>query len=257
MTSVASGLPASARESRFDGDVVFVVGCPRSGTTWLTRMLVAHPAVTAFPGEESQLFSSLSGLSRLRPPTAAGDTGPAVVAAVRRYCDRLLLAARDAARPGASFVVDKTPAHVHQLPFIGNVYPDAWFVHILRDGRDVARSLLEFEHGPDSITECAAMWRRAVEDAWEHGPRLARYREVRYEALVEDPVDAVAELLGWIGAPVDDAIRDALGAAAGVRVSQYNTSGPVGVGKWRTMDRRDLAEIERVAGDTLRRAGYA
>jgi hypothetical protein len=251
MTAVTPA-PAAATGTgdRRDG-VVFVVGCPRSGTTWLERMLVAHPRVVAFPGDESQLFSSLAGFARLQ-----GPGGHAVAAAVRRYCDRLFASARAAGGHEASFVVDKTPAHVHELPFISRVYPEASFIHILRDGRDVARSLLEFEHGPDSIAGCAEMWRRAVSDAWTYGPQLHRFREVRYEQLLDDPVAGVCELLAWIGAPVDDEVRAAVASVAAVRVSQYNTTGQVGSGKWRSLGPAELATIHRIAGDILTRAGY-
>jgi len=79
---------------------------------------------------------------------------------------------------------------------------------------------------------------------------------VRYEDLLGDPVEATADLLSWVGLDVGDDVRRDIAARAGQRVAQYNTSGPVGAGKWRTLPPDEVARIEAIAGAALTAHGY-
>src|SRR5207249_3136596 len=98
-------------------------------------------------------------------------------AAIRRFCDRLL-----AGVPGADrdvLLVEKTPVHVFCLDRVAALYPDVAVIHLVRDGRDVARSLVEFDFGTPDLSSAATVWRRSL-DAFDNArPRLRRAREVR------------------------------------------------------------------------------
>ena len=74
--------------------------------------------------------------------------------------------------------------------------------------------------------------------------------------MLSDPVKAVADVLAWLGLSVDDGVRAEIGRRAGERVSQYNTTGDVGSGKWTSMPARDLRAVYRHAGDRLVELGY-
>jgi hypothetical protein len=251
----ASPVEPATPVQRFDGRLVLVLGAPRSGTTWLTQLLLAHPETCGAGEAETWLFRGLGGfwsnddLAGWLPPDA-------VVAALRRFCDRLFGVARAAAaNPVATHFVEKTPAHVWHVEQITTLYPDVKIVHILRDGRDVARSLGELSFGTETVTEGARGWREYVETARERLGTLDHF-EVRYEELAADPVGQTGRILEWIGLDVGDAQRAAIGARAGTRVSQYGTTGPVGPGKWRQLDDHALDAVWREAGGLLRSLGY-
>lgn len=237
--------------------LVFVVGCPRSGTTWLQSLLLSHPAAVG-PGGESFLFVTLRPWTRRWDEPDGGwlpDRGERR-AVTRRLCDRLLDAFVVSTGRSSATVVEKTPAHVHDLDVIAELYPDAYVVHVVRDGRDVARSLVEFDFGTPDVATGARAWAAALASAERSSSRLAHYREVRYEDVVTDPVREVTTLLEWVGLDVDDGVREALASTANVRVSQYNTRGPVGPGKWASLDAAELAAVYVTAGPLLVLHGY-
>src|SRR5207253_11096142 len=134
--------------------------------------------------------------------------------------------------------------------------PDSWVIAIHRDGRDVARSLAEVSFGAGSITAAATTWRSITEAIERDAPRCSRFRDVRYEDLLADPVSVTSALWSWVGLEVDDAAERALAYRAANRVSRYNSTGDVGSGKWRELSRRDLWTVYRHAGDRLVAMGY-
>lgn len=254
------GDPSSG--SAFAHRLVSVFGAPRSGTTWLEQMLLSHPATAGTPELESRIFAAISDCWKNfeRPDgrgLSASLSADELAVALRRFCDALFSARRDSTRPGAEWFVEKTPGHARHLDEIRKVYPDGWFVHLVRDGRDVARSMTEFEYGVDALDVAASAWRDTVRAVSRSAGRLRRFREVRYEGLVADPVDAVSELFAWAGLPVDEGIRSRVDEVAKVRVSRHGTRGPVGPGKWAaSFGPRDLATVYLCAGDELVDLGY-
>ena len=245
--------------------LVFLVGAQRSGTNWLQRLLAAHPDVVALPGE-TQLFAT--GIEVLRQRVQHGVlTSPATatvfmdrsafVVAARAFCDTAFGGVAERLRPGARRIVERSPNHVEHLEVIGSVYPDAWVVHIVRDGRDVARSLVSQPWGPRSVAEAASLWARSIRSAHEAAVHLARYREVRYEDLLGDPVEGLAELFRFLELNVDAEALDAVLAEAGVAFNTDRRRPQIGDGKWRAeWTGRDLAAFERVAGDVRASLGY-
>jgi LPS sulfotransferase NodH len=247
--------PASY-ESPLADRLVIVCGCPRSGTTWLEQLLLAHPGTAGVDEAETWLFLSLRSLwdndaLRAAVPPAALAT------AQRRFCDAMFTALLERAGRRDAVFVEKTPANALHLREIAALYPDAWFVHILRDGRDVARSIGEFDLTPAGVREGARAWAATVRAVDRDAGTLPRFREVRYEELLGDPAAGAASLLTWAGLAVDERVRDRLAARADGRVSRYNTTGPVGAGKWRSLSPADLRAVYEEAGESLAALGYA
>ena len=264
-TSSDPGLPpdlppapaATAPErSPFEDRVIFVLGAPRSGTTWLTSLLLAHPDAAGLEHGETWIFQALRDLWS-NDDLSRWLTRPRLAQAVRRFVDDAFASHRDRTRPAATFYVEKSPAHVFRLPEMAATYPDAAYVHIVRDGRDVARSVVEMEHGTGDIAVAARYWAESVRAVRNHAHLLPRFREVRYEDLVADPVAGVTDLMTWAGLRVDGGTTEAVAARAAVRVSRRGTTGPVGPGKWRLLERDQLATVEREAGPVLVELGYA
>jgi hypothetical protein len=153
------------------------------------------------------------------------------------------------------------------IPSIAELLPEARFVHIIRDGRNVALSLTEAPFGPDSLEAAARFWSRRVEKGRADGRALGPdwYREVRYEDLVEDPEAQLRPLCDFLDLPYDDAMlhyyeRDA-GISRGLKNPEIhrNLAQPPtrNVRDWREqMSPRDVARFESIAGAALEDFGY-
>src|SRR3954447_4475813 len=171
--------------------MIFAVGARRSGTFWLHRILSAHPEVEGVPAEThllshgvAPLFERFSHGLRSNPQVGKIWMDRAeLLDATRDFCDRAFLAQLESP---THYLVDRTPVHVFHLDLISEIYPDARVVHIIRDGRDVARSLVAKNWGPDTIREAATEWRDAVLGA-RAAKHPARYVELFYERLLQDP----------------------------------------------------------------------
>lgn len=227
------------------GRPIFVVGCPRSGTTWLQSMLLAHPDLNG-PREETAMFSSVKDV--LANDAVRAHVGDAVVIdAVRAFAETMFVNSL-AATPDAR-LVEKTPHHALHLDIIEALFPDAFVIAIHRDGRDVVRSLLEVDFGTDDPGRAARGWVASTNAVERFRPTTLQVRDVEYESLRNDPVTGISELLEWAGLPVDDAVRAQLVERAGTRVSEHN--------------QRDVAlspaamhEVIRHAGEQLVHLGY-
>jgi hypothetical protein len=224
--------------SSFTGhNLLFVVGAPRSGTTWLQRLLATHPGVRT--GQESKLFTTyvspqLAAWRREmqrkprpgRPLTGRLHTGlscyftePEFLKVLRAYTADLVQPMVGGLRPHEWFL-EKTPAHAQCLDDIRLVLPDARVVHLIRDGRDVVASLLAASRtwgttwAPNTARRAALTWVANVQNARRAAThfRADRYCEIRYEALSSDTalvLRRVADFLEleWAQKDLEDAIR--------------------------------------------------
>lgn len=255
----------SRADSALRGRVVFLVGARRSGTRWLERILDAHPDVAVVPSETFLFSHGLRPLSDrvwhgIVPAVTVGRIymqRDAYVDGLRELCDRLFGDLLTALDPRATVIVERTPWHVYHLDLVAAIYPEAPVVHVLRDGRDVVRSLLAQPWGPDNAELAATEWRTAVEAAREWGPRLEHFAEVRYEELLAAPRAGAARLYESVGLRCDDAILDAALDAAAVATSVDVGTPWVAAAKWRgNLSSEDLATFDRVAGAVSAAAGY-
>lgn len=241
----------------FDG-YVFVLGSFRSGTTWLEHLLLSHPSACGLDGRESWVFEGSSDLwDNLTSGRLAREVDATIgVRALRRYVDALFDGMRQATNPTATYVVEKSPVHTDHLAQLATVYPDASYVNIVRDGRDVVRSMLEIE--PDiSVETAATMWRTAVGNVQRDSHHFERFVEVRYEDLVTDPVATSEKLLTWVGLEAGGNVLATLHERAGHHVSRRGTKGRPGPGKWRNdLSEAQLETLRRIADDELHAYGY-
>lgn len=163
---------------------------------------------------------------------------------------------------------DSTPAHLRYMRRISRELPDARFVHVIRDGRDVALSLaprgwtrpLPWDRG-DSLLVAAWTWEWNVTEGRRLGGAIGNaYREVRFESLVQDPERTIQDLGSFLEEDLDP---DRLETSALGSVSKPNTTfkseegyfDPVG--RWRRiMPPETLDKIERTIGPTLRSFDY-
>jgi hypothetical protein len=247
--------------------VLFVVGARRSGTNWIERILAAHPDVVAIP-TETYLFSDgikplTERFQHANPSTAAmGRTympRERLMDLLRDFTDAVFLEALERRRPEARYIVERTPWHASHLPLIAAVYPDARVLHIVRDARAIARSLVAMQWGPTTIEQAAEEWRTTVEDAHRGAESLApgRYHEVLYEDLVANPRARTEQIFSWLDLELNDEMWARILEEAGAAFNVDPSSPGVRPDKWRDeLSEADLQTIERVAGDQLDRLGY-
>lgn len=266
----------------------FIVGAPRSGTGLLRNLLRSHPRL-AIPGESHFIPGFYLGYGEPRSRRAVRRMARRILAQfrVRRWELELEPADFDdcrtyaeivsrlygafAARQGAERWGDKTPQYAAHMWVLARIFPEARFVHIVRDGRDAALSILRMSFGPDGLGAAARQWRELVRRARSDGEALGpeRYLEIRYEDLVGDPIATMRRVCEFLGEPFDERV---LSPTANPRWPKlvYNLprdGKPRNVsdvaivtgnaGKWkRLMPAADQARFESVAGDLLAELGY-
>jgi hypothetical protein len=156
-------------------------------------------------------------------------------------------------------VLDKTPNHVACARDAAEVYPDASYVHIIRDGRDSVSSQRDLWSGWDARLRAwdvaAAGWRDAVLDCRRH-LRDLDYHEVRYEDLVLDPEKRFAEVLDAVGLDHDDAYVEQAVHFGRAPINVRPSDARVGVRKWAGTDPRGERAIVAAVGDLLVELGY-
>ena len=148
---------------------------------------------------------------------------------------------------------DKAPEYAHHLPVLGQLFPDARYIHMVRDGRDVANSVMGRYWGAKNVFVAAQEWRKGVEliDAFTASLPQDRLIVVRYEDLLAQPVDVFARLISFL--QIDDSngnVRRHVEQHAGEDLKTSNFD------KWRRWPQKDRLRFERIAGDLLRKHGY-
>ena len=273
----------TAETSKGPGAPFFIVGSARSGTTLLRMMLNAHPDVAVPPesrfitelwtGEHQvdakRFLEKLAAHARyaaweLPIDAVERELGESTTVAYADAIDaayRVYAAARGKRRWG-----DKTPRYVESVPFLADLFPEARFVHLVRDGRNVALSYADVPFGPKTVAKAAELWARRVSQGMKDGRALGddRYLEVRYEDLVDDIEARTKELTQFLGLPFDAGMLDYTERARSdvlPRAAKYNphvTEKPIAQTRsWQNdMPDRHVAVFEVVAGSVLAELGY-
>jgi hypothetical protein len=275
---------------------LFIVGCPRSGTTLMQRMVDAHPLIAVTPEThwiprfiQQRIGVSADGMAtselvpalleyyrfallnipREQVEELAGSGEPISYARFVTGIFNLYGQAR-----GKPLVGDKTPGYVRFLPTLHELWPQARLVHLIRDGRDVCLSLLNWEKADrilgryptwtqDRVTTAALFWERHVRSGRKapvsREPDL--YCEIRYESLVACPEEECLRLCAFLGVSFDEAmLRFHVGRTReepGLSAKHAWLPVTRGLRDWRTqMPPEDVERFEAAAGDLLAELGY-
>jgi len=218
-------------DSPLRDQVVFVEGAPRSGTTFLSALLAAHPGIAGTTSEShlfdwgvSELFDNFDGLGGRRPYLSHWIERPQFTDLVRSLVDGVFEGMRAATKAEAEFALEKTPA-ARMRPAVVlrrklECFPDGWYIHIVRDGDAVTRSLMRGPWNPDrSPQACRRWWREGVAAIRSVLGDQERYREVRYEELASRPAETVSQLFDWLGLDYDDELLARVESLSRVRFS--------------------------------------
>lgn len=191
-----------------------------------------------------------------------GKTAPADVASAVRVVYSTYAHAHGKTRYG-----DKTPSYVMHMPTILGLLPEARFIHLIRDGRDVALSFLDASFGPDTVEEAALHWKQRVQRGRSAGRQLGpgRYLEVFYEDLVAGPEDALGAICVFLDLPYHpqmlryrELLDDFIASPDALPSHHQNLArSPQVTRTWREeMTSNQVARFELLAGRELRRANY-
>jgi Sulfotransferase family len=278
----------------------FVCGVTRSGTTLVRLMLDAHPDL-AIPGETHWLPKLIKAAERGKQ--SANDYADLIIDHKRwgdfhLDAEELRERIRKVDPPNAADVIrafyltyaeregktrygDKTPGYVQEMPRIQRVLPEARFVHIIRDGRDVSLSHLRMNWGPETYAESARLWRNRIRKARKQAPKIDHYMEIAFEDLVADTEGVLRRVSDFIELDFDPVMLDYHERAEGrlaekarelprknrppqpaeARLESHKLAKEPPrsdrVGMWRKrMTPEEVAEYEAVAGDMLVELGY-
>ncbi len=148
---------------------------------------------------------------------------------------------------------DKTPEYVYHLPVLYRLWPDAQYIHIVRDGRDVALSIFQQEFGAKNVYKAASDWREQmllVRDFSQCMPP-EQFLEIRYEDFLGSTGETFRKLADFLGVDINATGFEPLTAALQQEIKADNFN------KWRqglTVPQQRL--YEQIAGDVLSGYGY-
>ena len=211
---------------------IFLVGCPRSGTTLLQSFLAAHSQIASFP--ESKFFQRL-----IYPNTIRGRLGIASKKAISNFNqfltdinheEKKALLPKNAIfvrQHAEAFIkaldtittqenkncwLEKTPAHIQRIKYIEKFVPQCKFIHIIRNGKDVVASLYEVTHkypeiwnGAWDIDKCIQRWIKDVQisNLYFH---KTNHLLIEYDSFIESQQIVLKKICGFINIPFDKSI---------------------------------------------------
>lgn len=265
---------------------IFIVGAPRSGTSLLRNLLYSHPRL--FFRSESQFipaFYRVYGNPRSRRQALKLAKKMVKMEWVARWEEDIdvdEMAGQDtfaglvdnmfmqlARREGKSVWGDKTPHYVQDIDTLREIFPEAKFIHIVRDGRDACLSQLKANFGPRTIYYAAAYWKKCVEAGLrsENNVPANQLMSIRFEDLLLDTDKEMRRICDFLELPFDLAVCTPTPVAFRYRkpifhqvAKSYGTTDriiPKNTQKWKEEIRHcDQIVFESVAGDLLDRLGY-
>ena len=270
---------------------VFIVGCPRSGTSFLYHLLLSAGGFAHFRTQmnvydvlepiygdlrvarnrESAIRDWLRSKAFLASALDPDHIEKKLRADCRSAGEFLRIVMDEVARAqNVDRWIDSTPTNVPHMLRIHRDFPDAQFIHIIRDGRDVALSLDKRSWSRPlpwdkrrSLIAAGLYWEWIVKKGRKYGAALAgHYAEVRYEDLVQDPRKALVAVAEFLEHGLDyDRIQHAGVGSVKKPLTAFKEDLSDGrfmpVGRWKEKFRPDqLAEFEALVGKYLTQLGY-
>ncbi len=169
-------------------------------------------------------------------------------------------------KPTASIWVDHTPSNIRYAATLAGLFPESKMIHLIRDGRAVASSVIPLDWGPNTIVEAAHWWVEKVAYGLAAESSLERNQiiRIRYEDLIEDPKTTLKTLCSSLEIEYQPQMIKATGM---MRVSRYTSGQHALIGKrpdknrlnaWqRELTPRQIEIFESLTGDFLRYLGYS
>ena len=226
---------------------IFVIGSPRSGTTLLRLILDAHPRISC--GEETHFLRDLEAVVGRNWALVSTYELPREWWLERIRELYATFQAEVLARSGKARWAEKDPTYTLHLRFVEELFPDAVYVHLLRDGHDVVASFRDRWGYKSAARAARTEWARYVSAARDLAARLPddRFLELRYEELVAQPEAQGQRLFEFLGEDWDPALLQ-LDPARHRATERY---------QWFTAQRREAGGDEATIYRSLIGAGGA
>jgi len=274
---------------------VFIIGCPRSGSTWFSLLLSQHPEIAVFQHAKfMQFLRSLyawwqikdNGWGKLIVSTNENDgelldekseeplryrgilSEQECLSLCKKAADQVFQAVA-IQKSRTKVVVDKTPESSHISEFIHKVYPDAYFLHIIRGPRSVVNSL---RHGgkswakgefPTKTIDAAEYWNNQVAIGQKIMERSPNYMQVRYEDLKQTGLEELQKVYRFLGLESADELCAHAFEACRMDRLQKDRDMPEGffrrgeLASWREeLSSRDVKMVEFITAETMKSLGY-
>ena len=273
----------------------FIVGCPRSGTTLLQRIVNAHSEIAVAP----EIFWVTHFVNSRKGPNLDGPITNEIVSELTQHkrfaelevdpesfaallgdheslpCWQFLNKVFELYRKqqGKAIVGNKTPQYVQNITAFHAHWPAAKFIHLIRDGRDVCLSILNWKKADrtagrfatwseDPVATSALWWKRNVRLGREAGnlldPKL--YYEVRYENIIQGSQVECRKLCDFLEISYDPAmVRHHEARPEEDLHPNAKSWAPImaGLRDWRKqMSQEQIEKFEAAAGDLLSELGY-
>ncbi|NER78124.1 MAG: sulfotransferase [Leptolyngbya sp. SIO1D8] len=269
--------------------IIFIVGCPRSGTTLLQQMLDAHPDIAIAPethfmqlfwgrrnqygdlaGDKNykQLIENITALPEfLEMELDVQDFTESAWNISRNYSAVFsLILEKFADKRQANIIGEKTPNHVLYLPEIQTFFPEACFINLVRDPRAVVNSWRSVPWSSGSVLKDAEHWRFHISAAWRKPPTgKDKIFTINYEQLVLSPEESLRSLCDFMNLEFNSAMlnyykkgsklvnvkREPWKKGAVKPVSQQSLT------KWQSeLSSKEITEIEGITWFEMNRLGY-
>ena len=251
-------------------EIVFIVGCARSGTSIFGELFESHPNIMYV--FEERIWRTLGEIDH--HAVTPEDIPSKNMVKLRKWMKMY--------KRKNKIVVEKNPRHIVRVPFIKHIFPDAKILHIVRDGRDVACSLKsglcgktwahvrpprwrEIERDYEGVIRCA----HAYHDIMQYPMRdleNIEHMQVKYEDLVANPRDIAHQVFDYIGLPVRprvlaqaDKIQDEMEGSyvAYHQRRWYKTDHSKRIGRWKeNMTEEEQVEVGKILKPVLEYYGY-
>lgn len=266
---------------------VFILGVPRSGTTLLRTLLDSHPGIACGPESPwiAGSYGDLTSFKDLYQSLATDKRGPVrnltgvqeqdVALALGKAINEIFTA--HARARGKELWVEKTPNHALDIPLLHAMFPRAKYLHLVRDGRDVACStyngrkqwgMLPDVDGPMEITRLNALerwarWEKLIADC---GAEYSfTMHGLRYEDLIAEPERELRAILEFLGQEYHPGMLDYAASAhdypgweaGSADVRHKGGLDPSSLHRWKTeYPEEELSAASDLVRQTLRRHGY-
>jgi len=272
---------------------IFIVGAPRSGTTLFQYMLRSHPNISLPTGEShffipllrnADSFGNLDEVKNIKKVleamyTQSADFLDTDIHGISFDIDRLANEFKQEGRNSIAAIIsglfeknakgegkqrwgDKTPYYVLHMKTILTMFPNAQFIHLIRDGRDCALSMFDREHdfGVYNTFFAAKYWEIYIELGRQMGKELGNkiYHEIRYEDLIDNPKKIMQGVCEFLNEPYsDDLVNFKKSGEAGKTPLLQQPIQNSNKEKWRSkMTAKQIALFEGAVGKTLKECGY-
>jgi hypothetical protein len=253
--------------------VTLVVGCARSGTSILGELIASHPDVMYVFEAVTIWEQGGMGENESHRLTAAHAT-PDIKEAIHRWAETT---GRD-----ALMLVEKSPRNILRIPYVREIFPQARIIHIVRDGRDVACSMVpgcgrdEWSHlrppswktffdrysGP---TRCAIAWKEIMEIGLQDLANVPHV-QIRYEDLIASPESVARQIFDYMGLDMRSTVGDFCRRISNDTASPhharhqdhwYRNDHEVRIGRWqKNLSASEKREINTLLAPLLDHFGY-